>query len=75
MGYGLISRHRHGTGALDIPSGDRVELVVDLGFIDGIPGFQAEVLIWTSGGDVISAIEPLNRAGTLGAEPGHSIEL
>lgn len=69
----------HVTGTVpahwDIPSSDRVELVVDLGFIDGIPGFQAEALIWTADGDVISAIEPLNRAVTLGVEPGQCIEL
>ena len=47
-----------------------MELVVDLGFIDGIAGVQTEALIWTSGGDVISAIEPHNRAVTLGIAPG-----
>lgn len=52
-----------------------MELVVDVGLIDGIAGFQAEALIWTSGCDVISAIEPLNRAVTLGIEPGQRIEL
>ena len=50
----------HVTGTVpshwNIPTGDRVELIVDLGFIVGIPGFQAEALVWSAGGDVISAL-------------------
>lgn len=54
---------------------NRVELVVDLGFIPGIPGFQAEALVWTPEGVVVSAIEPLNRSVLLSAVPGEQIEL
>jgi len=43
-----------------------VELVVDLGFSDALPGFQAEGMVYTAAGSILKGIEPLNRAVTLG---------
>lgn len=36
------------------------ELLVDLGFIDGMPGFQAEALAYRPDGEVVKAVEPRN---------------
>lgn len=38
-----------------------VGLLVDLGFIAGHPGFQAEGLVYAPDGRIIEAIEPLNN--------------
>jgi alpha-mannosidase len=50
----------------------RVELVLDLGFLSGQPGFQAEGLVFDPDGRIVKAIEPRNNhvpvlAGTGGA--------
>ena len=37
-------------------------IVVDLGFTGAAPGFQAEGLAWTEGGEPIAGIHPRNRA-------------
>ncbi|MEC5151048.1 glycoside hydrolase family 38 C-terminal domain-containing protein [Cryobacterium sp. GrIS_2_6] len=42
--------------------GTRIEAVVDLGFTDTMPGFQAEGIAWTAGGAVIKGIAPRNRS-------------
>ncbi|WP_240675577.1 alpha-mannosidase [Cellulomonas endophytica] len=41
-------------------AGRRVELLVDLGFDAGGPGFQAEGLAWTPGGVPLKGVEPRN---------------
>lgn len=39
---------------------EETELVVDLGFVDEQPGFQAEGTVYRPDGSIIKAIEPLN---------------
>ncbi|SDU99181.1 alpha-mannosidase [Microlunatus sagamiharensis] len=51
----------------DSREGTAVEVVVDLGFSDTEPGFQAEGLVWTADGTVIKAVEPMNQAVPLPA--------
>jgi len=46
----------------DTREGTAVEVVVDLGFSDTEPGFQAEGLVWTADGTVLKAVEPMNQA-------------
>lgn len=38
----------------------KLEVVVDLGFTPGLPGFQAEALAYRPDGRIIKAVEPLN---------------
>ncbi|MHB1007877.1 MAG: alpha-mannosidase [Propionibacteriaceae bacterium] len=52
-----------------------VGLLVDLGFIAGHPGFQAEGLVYAPDGRIIEAIEPLNNYVPLGVGPGDAIDL
>ncbi|HWU45599.1 MAG TPA: glycoside hydrolase family 38 C-terminal domain-containing protein [Humibacter sp.] len=60
----------HVTGA--VPSAwatENTEVVVDLGFTSGQPGFQAEGLIYAPDGRIVKAIEPFNaqvRLASLG---------
>ena len=49
--------------------GHRIELVVDLGFTDSQPGFQAEGLLRRADGSAIKAISPRNRAADWEGEP------
>lgn len=53
---------------------ESLELVVDLGFTPGIPGFQCEALVFTRDGAIVSALEPLNRAVPIEAPPGNTVE-
>ena len=53
---------------------ERLELVVDLGFNPGIPGFQCEALVFTRDGKIVSALEPLNRSVSLESGTGDSFE-
>ncbi|MCX4834470.1 glycosyl hydrolase-related protein [Streptomyces sp. NBC_01016] len=62
----------HVTG--DIPAdwggpGLVLELVVDLGFSDRQPGFQAEGLVYRPDGTIAKGLEPLNNAIPLGPGP------
>lgn len=53
-----------------VPAGwtrEEAELVVDLGFVGGQPGFQAEATAYRPDGTVVKAIEPLNDWVPLGA--------
>ncbi|MGZ0712097.1 alpha-mannosidase (plasmid) [Coraliomargarita sp. W4R53] len=45
-----------------LPERTRAELVVDLGFIAGQTGFQAEALVWTRDGETLKGIAPFNMA-------------
>ena len=51
----------------DDTAGTAVEVVVDLGFSDQEPGFQAEGLVWTTEGRILKAVEPRNQAVPLDA--------
>ena len=53
----------------------RPELLLDPGFTPGIPGFQAEGLVYTPQGGIIKAIEPRNAYVPLDARPGAAVEL
>jgi alpha-mannosidase len=44
----------------DALAGRRVELLVDLGFRSGGPGFEAEGLVWNADGEPVKGIEPRN---------------
>ncbi len=52
--------------------GTAVELVVDLGFDESAPGFQAEALVFHPDGSIVKAIEPRNATVPL---PDDSIDL
>ncbi|KQV05222.1 alpha-mannosidase [Leifsonia sp. Root112D2] len=54
--------------------GTRPELVLDLGFSDSAPGFQAEATAWTPEGTIVKAVEPRNPYVPVGA-PGASVDL
>ncbi|MBC7441381.1 MAG: alpha-mannosidase, partial [Ramlibacter sp.] len=56
-------------------SGTRLELVVDLGFSQATPGFQAEGLVWTPDGVILKAVEPRNRSVPLRVGPGGHVDL
>ncbi|GAA5200456.1 alpha-mannosidase [Microbacterium jejuense] len=51
---------RDADGAL--PARTRPEIVVDLGFTQGQPGFQCEAMVWSTAGSPVRGIEPLNNA-------------
>lgn len=45
-------------------AGTRAELVVDLGFTEGQPGFQCEAMVWDLRGRPMRGIAPLNNSVT-----------
>ncbi|MDQ0642590.1 alpha-mannosidase [Microbacterium murale] len=51
---------RDADGAL--PARTRAEIVVDLGFTQGQPGFQCEAMVWDVAGRPVRGIAPLNNA-------------
>lgn len=53
----------------------RVELVVDLGFLDGQPGFQAEGLVFSPAGRILKAVEPYNHHVPVTVGPGGAIDV
>lgn len=56
-------------------SGDiRLELYLDLGFMDSQPGFQAEGLVYTPSGEVLKGIHPRNRRVRLSLTAGDKFE-
>ena len=69
----------HVTGTIPgdwvLSDGEWCELVVDLGFNTGVPGFQSEALVFSPDGAIVSALEPLNRSVILDGVPGDSFEL
>lgn len=52
-----------------------VELVVDLGFLSGQAGFQAEGLVFDPSGPILKAIEPFNNHVSLDVAPGGRFEV
>jgi alpha-mannosidase len=75
--WGTTWFHVTGTvpAAWTAEAGTRLELVVDLGFSQATPGFQAEGLVWTPEGVVRKAVEPRNRSVPLKVRPGGSVDL
>jgi len=57
----------------DWPATAPVELLIDLGFGAGGPGFQAEGLVWTADGRILKGLEPRNLQVPLAAAPGESV--
>ena len=53
----------------EVPDGWDAELLVDLGFTDELPGFQAEATAYLPDGTVVKAVEPRNTWVPLGAGP------
>ena len=53
----------------------RIELVVDLGFLTGQPGFQAEGLVFSPQGRIIKAVEPFNNHVPVQVGPGGLIDV
>jgi len=51
------------------------ELVVDLGFTGGGPGFAAEGTVYTPEGRILKALEPRNQYVSLPVAPGDEIDL
>jgi alpha-mannosidase len=56
-------------------AGGKVEVVLDLGFNRGHPGFQSEGLVWAADGSIIKAVEPMNSYVPLSVSPGDTIDL
>lgn len=44
-----------------------IELLVDLGYTDRLPGFQAEGIVYAADGRIVKGLEPLNRHAPVGA--------
>jgi len=53
----------------------RAELVLDLGFLSGQPGFQAEGLVFDPDGRIVKAIEPRNNQVPVSVGPGGAIDV
>jgi alpha-mannosidase len=53
----------------------RVELVIDLGFLPGQAGFQAEGLVFDTAGRIVKAVEPFNNHVPVTVGPGAEIDL
>ncbi|HEY7816334.1 MAG TPA: hypothetical protein VIC62_24020, partial [Nakamurella sp.] len=74
--WGTTWMHVTGTMPTDWrPAGDRVEVVVDLGFNAAGPGFQAEGLAWSPMGVILKGIEPRNNHVPVDVGPGEDVEL
>ncbi len=58
--WGTVWLHLTGT-APDPEPGTTAEVLVDLGFTDAQPGFQAEGLAYTADGRVLNGVEPRRR--------------
>ena len=52
-----------------------VELVIDLGFLSGQAGFQAEGLVFDPDGRIIKAVEPFNKHVPVAVGPGGAIDV
>ena len=70
--WGTTWFHVSGTVPADweLQDGDRPELLLDLGFSDGGPGFGAEALVYRPDGSIVKAVEPRNLHIPLPREPG-----
>jgi alpha-mannosidase len=59
----------------NLTAGTRVEALIDLGFHDHSPGFQAEGLAYDADGRTIKGIAPLNNHVRLAVPPGGPVDL
>ena len=57
-----------------LKDGDRPELLLDLGFSGGGPGFEAEALVYRPDGSIVKAVEPRNQHVPLPQDPGAPFE-
>ena len=57
----------------ELRDGNRAELLLDLGFSGGGPGFSAEALVYAPDGRIVKAVEPRNLHVPL-PRPGESFE-
>lgn len=57
------------------PDGTRLELVVDLGFTTGQPGFQCEAMVWSLDGRPMRGIAPLNNAVVEAVGPDGAVDV
>ncbi|MDK1328113.1 glycoside hydrolase family 38 C-terminal domain-containing protein [Arthrobacter sp. zg-Y1143] len=55
-------------------NGNRAELLIDLGFPGGGPGFGAEALVYTPDGGIVKAVEQRNMFVPLPQAPGEAFE-
>jgi alpha-mannosidase len=53
----------------------RTEVIVDLGFLSGQAGFQAEGLVFDAQGHIVKAVEPFNNYVPLNAKPGEAVDI
>lgn len=58
-----------------LPAGTRAELVADLGFTLGQPGFQCEGMVWTTSGRPLRGIAPLNNAVIEAVSPAGDVNV
>lgn len=58
-----------------LPAGTRAELVADLGFTLGQPGFQCEGMVWTTSGCPLRGIAPLNNAVIEAVSPAGDVNV
>ncbi|WP_108248777.1 alpha-mannosidase [Planctomonas deserti] len=74
--WGTTWLHITGTVPADWDASDaRIEVVLDLGFLSGQPGFQAEGLVFRPDGSIVKAIEPFNAYVPVPVGPGGDIDL
>ena len=58
----------------ELGEGNRAELLIDLGFSGGGPGFEAEALAYGPEGHIIKAVEPRNRHVPVARRPGETFQ-
>jgi alpha-mannosidase len=74
--WGTTWIHLVGTVPSDWDTTDgKIEVLLDLGFNRGHPGFQSEGLVWGADGSIIKAVEPMNSYVPLAVCPGDTIDL
>ena len=74
--WGTTWLHVTGTVPVDWDTTNaRVEVVLDLGFLGGQPGFQAEGLVFRPDGIIVKAVEPFNAYVPVEVGPGGRIDL
>jgi alpha-mannosidase len=74
--WGTTWLHVTGTVPADWDTTDaRIEVLLDLGFLSGQPGFQAEGLVFRPDGSIVKAVEPFNSYVPVDVGPGGAIDL
>ena len=74
--WGTAWFHVRGTipAQWQLQDGNRAELLLDLGFSGGGPGFEAEALVYAPDGSIVKAVEPRNLHVPLPGRPGEGFE-